>query len=319
MMATQTELDALAAEVFAVPGTSIERQVPAARFCTYRVGGPLDVLVHVATADAAEQVATVVARAALPVLCVGNGSNLLVSDRGFAGVAIPLGGDLATVAVDGTRVCAGGAALLPRVARTTVAAGLTGFEWAVGVPGSVGGAVRMNAGGHGSDMAASVQSADVVDFATGIRQERLPETLAFGYRTSAVASTEVVLRASLQLQPGDTAAGEEQLRDIVGWRRTHQPGGANAGSVFTNPEGDSAGRLIDAAGGKGLRVGSAEVSTKHANFIQADDGGSADDIVALMARIVDLVNHEHDITLHAETRLIGFDDSAVAHVQSGQG
>jgi UDP-N-acetylmuramate dehydrogenase len=210
--------------------------------------------------------------------------------------------------IEGTTVRAGGAAALPVVARHTVRAGLAGFEWAVGVPGSVGGGVRMNAGGHGSDMAASVVEATVVDLAAGTTADLPAAALAFGYRRSSVTPSQVVTGATLRLQPGERAAGERLLSEIVAWRRANQPGGQNAGSVFTNPPGDSAGRLIDAAGCKGLRLGSAEVSTKHANFFQADPGGSADDVRTLMDRVRARVRAETGVDLVPETRMIGFDD-----------
>jgi UDP-N-acetylmuramate dehydrogenase len=252
-------------------------------------------------------VARAVAATDVDVLVVGRGSNLLVADRGFAGIAITLGDDLATIEIDGVIVRAGGGASLPVVARRTAGAGLTGFEWAVGVPGSIGGAVRMNAGGHGSDMAATLRSIRVVDVRTGEDGEVAAGALDLGYRHSAIEPHQVVVRADLELAAGDAATAEAAIASIVAWRRANQPGGQNAGSVFTNPPEDSAGRLVDAAGCKGLRVGSAEVSTKHANFIQADEGGSADDVVALMALVRDRVRADSGIDLIPETRLVGFD------------
>jgi UDP-N-acetylmuramate dehydrogenase len=203
-------------------------------------------------------------------------------------------------------VRAGGAASLPVVARQTAAAGLTGFEWAVGVPGSIGGAVRMNAGGHGSDMAACLRGVRVLDLANGEDERVSRAALELSYRHSAIGPTQVVVDADLALRPGDRAAAEAEIAEIVRWRREHQPGGPNAGSVFTNPPGDSAGRLIEASGAKGLRVGTAMVSTKHANFIQADEGGRADDVVALMAEVQRRVEAATGVLLRAETRLIGF-------------
>jgi UDP-N-acetylmuramate dehydrogenase len=206
-------------------------------------------------------------------------------------------------------VRAGGAALLPVVARQTVRAGLTGFEWAVGVPGSIGGAVRMNAGGHGSDMAASLTAARVLDLATG-NEWRVPAaSLELGYRRSTIGPAQVVVEAAIGLAPGERARGEQVLAEIVAWRRANQPGGQNAGSVFTNPPGDSAGRLIDVAGCKGLRRGSASVSIKHANFFQADTGGSADDVWALMDQVRRVVRQRTGVDLVPETRLVGFDHS----------
>ena len=320
MMTAPASLDTIADQLATIDDVGIEREVAAGPFCTYRVGGPLAVLATVATPAAAAEVARVLADHDAPRLTIGNGSNLLVADAGFAGVAIRLSGTCAEVHVDdaAATATAGAAALLPRVARATVAAGLRGFEWAVGVPGSIGGAVCMNAGGHGSDMSASVRSIDHVDLRTGARTERAVDTLDFAYRHSNLGADDLVLAATLTLEPGDRSEGEALLRDIVAWRRANQPGGANAGSVFTNPAGDSAGRLIDVSGAKGFRIGSAEVSEKHANFIQADDGGSADDVVAVMAHLVDLIEAGHGIRLSAETRLVGFTPDVVAHVQSGE-
>jgi UDP-N-acetylmuramate dehydrogenase len=300
--------DARVAAAAAALGPRVERDRSLGPLTTYKVGGPAALFVVVATDAELAAVAEVVAATGVPTLVVGKGSNLLVADRGFAGLAVALGGEFATVVIEGTTVRAGGAAALPVVARHTVRAGLAGFEWAVGVPGSVGGGVRMNAGGHGSDMAASVVEATVVDLAAGTTADLPAEALAFGYRRSSVTPSQVVTGATLMLQPGERAAGERLLSEIVAWRRANQPGGQNAGSVFTNPPGDSAGRLIDAAGCKGLRLGSAEVSTKHANFFQADPGGSADDVRTLMDRVRARVRAETGVDLVPETRMIGFDD-----------
>ncbi len=321
MMVAPTLLDDVVHALRSIDDLELDRDVPAGPFCTYRVGGPLAVVATAHAPDAAVALAQVLAAHSIPRLALGNGSNLLVADGGFAGVAIRLAGSLSDIEIDAatpTRMTAGAAALLPRAARASVAAGLSGFEWAVGVPGTIGGAVRMNAGGHGSDMAASVRSIDHLDLATGIRTERSADELDFAYRHSNLGADDLVLAATLDLETGDREAGEQTLREIVSWRRSNQPGGANAGSVFTNPDGDSAGRLIDESGAKGHRIGSAEVSTKHANFIQADDGGSADDVMALMRHLVDLVDARHGVRLHAETRLVGFTEDDVAHVQSGE-
>jgi UDP-N-acetylmuramate dehydrogenase len=146
----------------------------------------------------------------------------------------------------------------------------------------------------------------VVDLATGEDGEVPASALDLGYRRSALTSTQVVVWAEFALAAGDAARAEAEVRDIVRWRREHQPGGQNAGSVFTNPPGDSAGRLVEAAGAKGLRVGSAEVSPKHANFIQADAGGRADDVFALMVEVRRRVAAHAGVVLHPETHLVGF-------------
>ena len=200
-------------------------------------------------------------------------------------------------------------------ARRTAGAGLTGLEWAVGVPGSVGGAVRMNAGGHGSDVSRTFVRCRLVDLGTGEDAEAGAARLAFGYRSSSVGPDQVVAWAAFELAAGDRAASEAQISDIVRWRRENQPGGQNAGSVFTNPPGDSAGRLIDATGCRGLRVGSAVVSEKHANFFIADAGGSADDVYALMRTVRDRVRDTQAVTLEPETRLVGFEDNPGLEVE----
>jgi UDP-N-acetylmuramate dehydrogenase len=299
-------------QVAARLGPLARRDEPLAPYTTYRVGGAAALFVAVADEETLSAVAAAVAGTGVPTLVIGKGSNLLVADKGFPGVALVLGDGFAGIDVDGTAVRAGAAAALPVVARRTAREGLTGFEWAVGVPGTIGGAVRMNAGGHGSDMAAVLGRVRIVDLATGTTGEVPAGDLDLRYRHSSVAPGQVVLEAELRLAPGDRAASEATISEIVRWRRENQPGGPNAGSVFTNPPGDSAGRLIDAAGLKGLRVGSASVSTKHANFIQADEGGAADDVHALMAEVRRRVLDSHGVDLVAETRLVGFDRIATA-------
>ncbi|MGB5757715.1 MAG: hypothetical protein WBM50_12440, partial [Acidimicrobiales bacterium] len=181
-----------------------------------------------------------------------------------------------------------------------------GFEWAVGVPGSIGGAVRMNAGGHGSDMAAALRRVSVFDLVDGGPLDWTVDRLGLGYRRSTIGQHHIVLSAELGLRPGDPERSNDEISEIVRWRRSHQPGGQNAGSVFANPPGDSAGRLIDSLGLKGFRIGTAEVSTKHANFVQADPGGSADDVHALIREVRLRVAAASGIELKVENRLIGF-------------
>lgn len=292
-----------------VLGTRARRDAPLGALTTYRVGGRAALLVEDAGLDDLHLVARAVAASGLPALVVGKGSNLLVADAGFPGIAVTLGPDLAGIDVDGTAVRAGGGASLPVVARRSAREGLTGFEWAVGVPGSIGGAVRMNAGGHGSDMAAVLATIRVADLAAGedgaVVRTLAADDLALGYRTSCLQRHEVVVEATLALAPGDRDRSEREIGEIVRWRREHQPGGPNAGSVFTNPAGDTAGRLIDSAGLRGHRVGTAAVSEKHANFIQADTGGRAEDVLAVMREVAERVASVHGVELHPETHLVG--------------
>ncbi len=300
-------------------GDLARRDASLASWCTYRVGGPAALLVNVESEHVLQLVASVVSSSGVAVLVVGKGSNLLVSDQGFDGLVIHLGDRFSAMSVDGVMLEAGGAAMLPVVARFSARRGLTGFEWAVGVPGTVGGAVRMNAGGHGSDIASCLVEATVLDLRGGKNSRGggksgskviglTTDQLGFGYRRSAISDSQLVISARFELQAGDAAASEGKLSEIVQWRRAHQPGGQNAGSVFANPEGDSAGRLIDQAGLKGLRIGSAVVSDKHANFIQADPNGSAEDVYALIRVIQAKILETHGLALRTENRLIGFDE-----------
>ncbi|HEV7888492.1 MAG TPA: UDP-N-acetylmuramate dehydrogenase [Acidimicrobiales bacterium] len=298
----------LAAAV-AVLGDRAVFDAPVGPLTTYRVGGRAALLFEAADEHDLALARVAVSQSGLPVLVVGKGSNLLVADRGFPGLVVTLGEWFASLDIAGTRVRAGGAVSLPVLARRTAAAGLTGLEWAVGVPGSVGGAVRMNAGGHGSDMSRVLRRYSFVDLAGGEDGEFDAERLDYSYRHSTVLPAHVVVGAEFELAAGDRAASEAEIAEIVRWRREHQPGGQNGGSVFTNPPGDSAGRLIDQAGLKGLRVGSAHVSPKHANFFQADEGGSADDVWALIQEVQRRVEETTGVRLAPELRLIGFDSA----------
>ncbi len=296
--------------------------VPIGPMTTYRVGGRADVFVRVTDREQLATVAHALEASGLPLLLIGRGSNLLIADSGFRGIAVSIAGisDDIDIDIDAARVTAGSGVLLPVLARRTAASGLTGFEWAVGVPGSVGGGVRMNAGGHGSDMSASLLSVTIADLAAVHATTRTPDRdivqqmdadqLGLRFRGSGLRPTQLVLDATLQLAPGDRASAEAELSEIVQWRRANQPGGQNAGSVFVNPvPGEvTCGALIDEAGLRGFRHGTATVSDKHANFIQADEGGSADDVRALMRIVRDRVEEASGWLLRSEIRLVGFED-----------
>ncbi len=282
------------------------RERPIGPATTYRVGGAARVGMTLAAEADMTAVAEVLAAHRADVLVVGKGSNLLVADAGFDGVAIWLGPGHDWVEIDGRQLRAGGAAGLPVLARRSAAAGLTGLEWAVGVPGSLGGGVRMNAGGHGADLASCLIRAEIVDLKGGGVQQWDAKRLKLGYRRSVLADHHLVVGAEMHLAEGDVEVSHARVADIVAWRRSNQPGGQNAGSVFTNPDGDSSGRIIEAAGLKGRRVGTASVSIKHANFFIADRDGSADDLFALMCEVFARVRDEYGIALQPETRLVGF-------------
>lgn len=295
-------------------GDRARRDVAIGPLTTYRVGGAAALFVEATSEGDLAAVRAAVSATGVPVLVLGRGSNMLVSDAGFPGVVVTLGAGFDGIDIgDGGVVRAGAAVQLPVLARRTAAASLSGLEWAVGVPGSVGGAVRMNAGGHGSDIAATLVRFRFVDLSGAEADGEFgPERLSFSYRHSTVAAHHVVVWAEFGLVPGDRASSEATISEIVRWRREHQPGGQNAGSVFTNPPDDAAGRLIEAAGLKGFRVGTAEVSAKHANFIQADEGGRADDVHALIREVQRRVEERTGVKLATELRLIGFDRASMS-------
>ena len=300
-------------------GARVQRDVKLAAYTTYKVGGPASLLVKARSIDDLHAVSNALREKRVPLLVIGRGSNLLVADEGFAGLVVVLGEFAEQIiwpeqpAVP--RVVAGGAVALPVLARQSAARGLTGFEWGVGVPGSVGGGVRMNAGGHGSDMAASLESIKIFHLLKGIVANVAAKDVGMRFRGSDLEPYHVVISASFALSWGDQQASEAEMAEIVRWRRERQPGGHNAGSVFVNPapDGGSAGALIDGLGLRGLRIGTAEVSDKHANFIQVDPGGSADDVAELMALVRARVLSETGVDLHSEVRLVGFDPEVASN------
>jgi UDP-N-acetylmuramate dehydrogenase len=297
-------------------GIAVERNAPLAPLTTFRIGGPAALIARVTNTSELVVIADLITALSPEqrpaVLVIGQGSNLLVSDAGIDGLVIRLDPsgfseiDFARVEDHRILVTAGGAVKLPVLARASVAESCTGLEWMVGVPGSVGGAVRMNAGGHGSDAAANLVRAHIISMVDGELGWVDAGDLDLGYRRSRLEAHHIVTHAEFGCGSGERADGERELTEIVRWRREHQPGGANCGSVFTNPPGDSAGRLIDAAGLKGARIGGAWVSDKHANFIQADPGATAADVLAVIDMVRRVVRDRNNIDLHPEVRMVGF-------------
>jgi UDP-N-acetylmuramate dehydrogenase len=253
----------------------------------------------------------------LPVIVIGRGSNVLIADSGFAGLIVQLGNffthlDLplrpSNIEVPSVEVRAGGGVLLPVAARQSASVGLRGFEWAVGVPGTIGGAIRMNAGGHGSDVAQSLRSVEIFHLPSGQIRTLNVSDVGLRFRGSSLTDDDIVVSAILELEWGSSVEATAMIDEIVKWRRANQPGGQNAGSVFINPVPHqvSAGELIDQSGCRGVRIGSAEVSTKHANFIQSDSSGSAVDVLAVMRAVRTAVERHTGYRLRSEVRLVGF-------------
>ncbi len=294
----------------ALGGPRVSEHAPFGSRTTYRVGGTARVVVNITSLDDLLELGSAMTETGLALVCLGNGSNLLVEDGERDVLVVHCDRSFGALDYDGDErvvVNAGAGLELPLMARRLAHEGVIGFEWAVGVPGTVGGAVAMNAGGHGDDIVGSIEAATVWrDGATTIWTK---DELQLGYRTSALGSRDVVLGAQFVLTRGDASEAEDRVREIVRWRREHQPGGANAGSVFRNPVDDHAARLIEAAGCKGLRLGSAVVSEKHANFIQADENGLAIDVYSLMNLVRTRVLEESGVELVSENRFVGFGEA----------
>lgn len=280
-----------------------ERDAPLAPLTTIRVGGAADWLVQVRSSAATVAALAWAADRDIPVAVVGKGSNLLVSDAGFRGLVVRLTGALTHISARAGGMWCGGGASLPRAVQRAAAAGLEGLEWGASIPGTVGGAVAMNAGAHGSDLAACLDWA-VICSASGRRLAR-PGDLDLSYRHSAVAPGEVVTSVGFTLAAGDPDVIAGRLAEFRGHRRRTQPQGVRTfGSVFTNPPGGSAGRLLDEAGCRGLAVGGARFSPVHANFIEASPGCRAEDVLALMAEGRRRVHAAGGPVLHPEVRFL---------------
>lgn len=289
------------AEALQGPGVTLVPDAPLAAHTTLRVGGPARLLVTVEDEPALLRVTQACRDFDVPILVLGRGSNLLVGDDGWPGVALRLGSGFRGVSIDGTSVRCGAAEPMPSVAVRTAQAGLSGFAWGCAVPGTMGGGVRMNAGAHGGDMSDSLVEATVIDPSTATIERLDHERLAFGYRRSALPATSVVIGVTLELAPADPEVVLAEIDDIREWRRNHQPlSRPSCGSVFTNPPGASAGALIEAAGLKGVRRGGAEVSHTHANFIVTDTGARASDVEELIALIIERVQDHSGVELRTE-------------------
>jgi UDP-N-acetylmuramate dehydrogenase len=285
----------------------VTSDAPLAPLTTYKVGGPARFLVVVDDEEDLRLAASMAAEERLPLIALGRGSNLIVADSGFPGVVIRPGPGLSGWSLgEGGVVSAGAGTPLPLLARETVRAGRGGLEFFTGIPGSVGGAVRMNAGCHGSDTAAWLITARVFDLVDGAVSSPTPVELEMGYRYTNLTDREFVVSAAFRTVDRDTGEGEAKIREITRWRRDNQPGGTlNAGSVFKNPPGDSAGRIIDHAGLKGLSIGGAAVSERHANFFVADAGVRAHDLRRLVEEVQRRILESTGVDLEPEVRFVG--------------
>lgn len=287
-------------------GDRVRTQVPMAPLTTFRIGGPAALYLEVESEADLAAVAEALRGSEAPFVVVGKGSNILVSDRGFDGLVLRLGRGFRWVARDGDRLSAGAAMPLPALAGAALAHGLTGLEWGAAIPASLGGAVCMNAGAHGGELADVVETIEMFVVGRGELRTILGGDAGFGYRRSLLPSDGVVTSATVRLRPDMPDRIRTRMDEVREWRRTHQPlAEPNCGSVFTNPPGDHAARLIDEAGLKGMRIGGAAVSTKHANFIVTSEGATADDVVELIRSVRERVAERFDVELEPEVHPIG--------------
>jgi len=296
-------------------GTAIQRRIgvktsrdePLARFTTMRVGGPADLFATVHNVHELRAIVRFARSREIPLTLLGRGSDVVIADAGVRGLVVQNRAEGSRIDETAATYTAESGVPMARAATETQKAGLSGLEFGLAIPGTVGGAVWANAGAHENDVAAVVDWADVL-LADGTESRFASTDMRLSYRDSRFKAPagDVVLSASFHLEPADAATIAGRLDEIRKWRRDHQPLGIpSAGSAFRNPPGDSAGRLIDAAGLKGLRIGGAAISEKHANFIVNDQKGSAADVRAVLERARDEVARRFGVELVPEIELVG--------------
>jgi len=278
---------------------------PLSRHTTWRIGGPARYFCRVRSEAGLASALAAAAADGLPLALLGMGSNILVADDGFPGYVLRLEGDFLKVTVDGERVAAGGGAALGGVCAAAARAGLSGIEAISGIPSSIGGAVRINAGAYGGEIFDVLESVRLVSRA-GERRQAAASEILHGYRWSQlIESREIVSEAVLRLKPAPRAEIDSRTKSVADKRRGALPSEPNAGSVFKNPEGDYAGRLIEACGLKGEREGGAMISARHANVIVNTGGARAADVLTLMRRMRDEVSARFRVTLLPEVEMLG--------------
>jgi UDP-N-acetylenolpyruvoylglucosamine reductase len=289
---------------------NVQPDYPLARLTTVRAGGAADLFARPTSEEELIELLHWAAGESLPVEVVGSGSNLLVSDDGVRGLVLKLDGDLGSVERDGTHVICGGGARLPSATAKVARWGLTGLEFGINIPGTVGGAVRMNANAYGGELDRVLEWVDVCT--SDGAERRAPEDLGFSYRRSNLRAGEVVSRASFGLAEGDVEEIKATLAEMRGQRREAQPSGIKTfGSTFKNPAGDeraggrTAGQLLEAAGCQGLQVGGARFSPKHANFVENAGDATTADILALMAEGRRRVFDSFGVVLEPEVQVLG--------------
>jgi UDP-N-acetylenolpyruvoylglucosamine reductase len=291
------------------PPTGVERDYPLERLTTVRTGGPADWFARPVSEEGLFELLAWAAGEGLAVGIVGSGSNLLIADDGFRGLALKLAGELAGVEREGETLLCGGGARLPSAAAKAAGWGLAGIEFGVNIPGTVGGAVKMNANAYGGELARVLEWVAIAS-ASG-PAKRTPDQLDFAYRRSNLTTGEVVVRASFSLQPADPDEVKARMASMRERRHEAQPSGIKTfGSTFKNPTGEraggrTAGQLLEAAGCRGLQVGGARFSPKHANFVENAGGASTAEVLELMAEGRRRVHERFGVVLEPEVQILG--------------
>lgn len=292
-------------------GKRVRVSFPLAPMTTFRIGGPAALYLEPEDDGDLAVVAEAVGATGIPWIVIGKGSNILVSDSGFAGLVIRLGKGYRWTAREGVRLRAGGSMPLPAMAGVALSHSLAGLEFGVAIPASLGGAVRMNAGAHRGSMDQVLEQIELFSLTDAGRSALPASDAGFRYRHSSLPEGSVVIGATVRLSPGETDHIRREMDEARAWRRATQPlAEPNCGSVFKNPPGDHAARLVEAAGAKGLSVGGAAVSVKHSNFIVARAGATAGDVHRLIRLIRDRVTESFGIDLEPEVQFIGDFDLA---------
>jgi len=287
-------------------GSQLRVGFPLAPLTSFRIGGPAALFVEAEDDHALEAVGHAMRETGAPVAVIGKGSNLLVSDEGFAGIVVRLGRGYRWAGRAGDLLSAGGAMPLPALAGIAMRHRLAGLEFGVAIPASLGGAVKMNAGAHGGSMSDVIERVEIYSLAEAARRSMTASDAGFAYRRSSLPPDAIVVGATVRLEPGDEEDIRARMEEAREWRRRTQPlAEPNCGSVFKNPDGDHAARLVEAAGAKGLRLGGAQVSEKHANFIVADPGASSADVWKLIEQVRAMVESHAGVRLETEVELMG--------------
>ncbi len=289
-----------------VPEEDILTEEPMSRHTTFRVGGEVQCFVRISDKEQLKKLIPYLRQIEVPYFILGNGSNLLVSDKGYEGVILQIGNKMNTITVEGTHIRAQAGALLSQIAKCAYDKGLTGFEFASGIPGSIGGGVVMNAGAYGGEMKQVVESVLVMDI-QGEILELSGESMEFGYRTSIIKNRPfIVLEVCLKLEQGNKERIASDMEELAQKRREKQPlEYASAGSTFKRPEGYFAGKLIMDAGLRGYSIGGAQVSDKHCGFVVNTGRASATDVAEVISEVQERVKDKFGVSLETEVIFLG--------------